>query len=255
MYQTNLTQPCYIYNEYDDVNQKYKNVCRLVQELTEIIKHLEMRIIMMEKCQEPEKVRYPKRCRYFNAGYCKKGSDCLYSHPKEECREYIESGKCVSYRSCSKRHPRECRYWKKNCCFRGDDCEFLHQVVVVNENLANTDADEKETPVEETGQESIVSKKEESRTGMMTAEECLNPYEKEQSDAVDEIVNHEVEDESIQKWTIEEIMNFYENDLNYDSDGNFANIGDKSMNCRGKSQLRIDSTDVGLQRSTRKSRK
>ena len=128
---------------------------------------------------------------------------------------------------------------------------FLHQAVVVNdvENLSSTDAHEVN------GEKVTVSKKEELRNGTMTADDWLKLYENENTDTGCENVNLEDEDESVKRVTVEDILNFYENDLNYDSDGNFANIGDKSMNCREKSQLRIDSTDVGLQRSTRKSRK
>jgi hypothetical protein len=51
--------------------------------------------------------------------------------------------------------------------------------------------------------------------------------------------------------TLEDIMKFYENDLNIDSDGNFMNIREiDSMNYPKNS-----STNPRLQRSTRKSKK
>ena len=50
-------------------------------------------------------------------------------------------------------------------------------------------------------------------------------------------------------------MNFYENDLNIDSDGNFMNIGKiEPKNRRKNSQTSIKKTKDTLRRSTRKSR-
>ena len=71
MYQTNFNQPWYGYSvrDHDDVVQKYNNVCQLFQELTEVIKLLESKIIEIEK---PKNIKVPKRCWYFNVGYFKR---------------------------------------------------------------------------------------------------------------------------------------------------------------------------------------
>ena len=141
-----MYQPWYGYSarDHDNIVQKYNNVCQLVHELTEVIKLLELKIIEIEKNQEPKNMKVPKRCRYFNVGYCKKGSDCLYSHDLQEtCQEYLDSGFCASSASCRKRHPKECRYWKKHYCFRGNQCMFLHKAVLRG-NLSSTNASEQE---------------------------------------------------------------------------------------------------------------
>ena len=251
MYQTNSNQPWYGYSarDHDNIVQKYNNVCQLVHELTEVIKLLELKIIAIEKHQEPEKIKFPKRCRYLNVGYCKKGSDCLYSHPQETCQEYLESGSCASFRSCSKRHPKECRYWKRHHCFRGNECMFLHQAVLntVEGNLSSIDASEKrenstiEVNDQKIDKDVIVDDKEESVETVFV----------EDDDESVETVRVEEEEKSVKVVTLEEIMNFYENDLNIDSDGNFMNIGEiDPMKYQTNSQ-----TNLRLQRSTRKSKK
>ena len=66
-----------------------------------------------------------------------------------------------------------------------------------------------------------------------------------------ESVTVKEKEKSVEIVTLEDIMNFYENNLNIDSDGYFMNIGEiDSMNYPKNSQ-----TNPRLQRSTRKSKK
>ena len=244
MYQTNFNQPWHGYSAHDHQNvvQKYNNVCQLVYELTEVIKHLELKIISIEKHQEPQNIKSSKRCRYFNRGYCRKGSDCLYSHPQETCQEYLESGSCASIRSCKKRHPQECRYWKRHHCFRGRECMFLHQAVLnTGGNLPTLKANSQKTDV------SVIVEDEE--------EPVETVFVENDKDSV-ESVTVEEEETSVELVTLEDIMTFYENDLNIDSDGNFTNIGEIDLvNYQKNGQRCRNKADHRLQRSTRKSKK
>ena len=246
MYQTNYNQPWYGYSvrDHDDVIQKYNNVCQLVQELTEIIKHLELKIIAVEKRQEHDNFKSPKRCRYFNVGYCKKGSDCLHSHPQETCQEYLESGACPSFRSCRKRHPKECRYWKRYHCLRGNECMFLHQAAVGNiERNQKVDKNVNVEDKKESVETELVEEKEESVETVLV----------EDDEESVETVTVEDEEKSVETVTVEDIITFYENDFNIDSDGNFMIIGEiDPIKCRKNS---INKNDVRLQKSTRKSKK
>ena len=64
-------------------------------------------------------------CKYYNRGYCRNKTLCLYTHPKDVCKLYVKEGEC-SVMDCSSRHPKTCRYWKRGYCYRGDLCEFGH---------------------------------------------------------------------------------------------------------------------------------
>ena len=255
MYQTNSNQPWYGYSacDHDNVVQKYNNVCQLVHELTEVIKLLELKIIAIEKHQEPENIKSFKRCRYFNRGYCKKGSDCLYSHPQETCQEYLESGSCASFRSCRKRHPKECRYWKRHHCFRGNECMFLHQAVLNTVgNLSSVDAPE----IRENSTNEVNGKKTNKNVIVEDKEESVETVFVEDDNKSVESVTVAEEEKSVEMVTLEDIMNFYENDLNIDSDGNFTNIGEIDLvNYQKNNQPCINKTNLRLQRSTRKSKK
>ena len=79
-------------------------------------------------------------------------------------------------------------------------------------------------------------------------EESVETVIVEDDDESVETVTVEDEEKSVETVTLEDIMNFYENDLNIDSDGNFMHIGDiEPKSCMKK-------TEENLRRSTRKSR-
>ena len=67
-----------------------------------------------------------KRCRYWNRGFCKEKSNCLFNHVAEDCESFQEDGSC-SDRACKKRHRKECRYYRRGNCFRGEKCEYKHK--------------------------------------------------------------------------------------------------------------------------------
>ena len=299
MFQTKQTQPWYSFSQHyhDDIVEKYNNVCHVVHELSAIIKHLEHKISEIEKNQEPEKVKVPKRCRYFNTGYCKQGSNCSFEHPEETCQEYMTSGKCLSYRSCLYRHPRECRYWEANNCYRGLSCMYLHKKVVVEqvENISNVNSNvtKKRVTIEVNGEKFTVSKMEELDNEIidaMTVDDVLKFYENDSDDKTEEtgqnadeqiIENIEINEdkEVLDAKTVEDICKLYENDSddiieetgrNVVDDEIIENIENENNEISKAKAMTEDTTnhkknrkikklrnpvDVGLQRSTKKSRK
>ena len=88
-----------------------------------------------------------RRCKFWNAGYCKLRNFCTFLHPEIICKET----KCVD-KFCKKRHPRTCKNWKKGSCKFSDFCEFIHEERVdfeLNKNL----------PEKETNQDDRITEK------------------------------------------------------------------------------------------------
>ena len=52
------------------------------------------------------------KCRYWNKGFCKKGSKYQYIHPKGDCSKHLEERKCED-RQCEGRHRKCCRYFNR----------------------------------------------------------------------------------------------------------------------------------------------
>ena len=182
-----MAQPVFSYRltEYDDVIEKFNSVCKVVHELADVIKYLETKIGELEKKKEPG-TKVAKRCRYFNSGFCREGTSCLFQHHEQTCQEYLQSGKCLSYRSCLYRHPKECRYWKGNKCYRGENCVFLHKEVLFEEvqviSVVNSNA---------------------------TMKVVTNGVDKEK---IDVSKTNEPSNEMVDHMTVEDIMKFYEDD-------------------------------------------
>ena len=76
MNQTQQFQPWYWFNVQKDFEEKYEKVCMVVRELSEVIKHLEQKIIEMEPFQEePRKRKFRRKCKFFR-------EDCRFEHPE-----------------------------------------------------------------------------------------------------------------------------------------------------------------------------
>ena len=76
-----------------------------------------------------------KRCKWWNRGYCRESINCPYSHPQEDCNQYLQGG--CSVQGCSYRHRRRCKYWGSTAgCFRGEYCQYLHSEID-HENIEN----------------------------------------------------------------------------------------------------------------------
>ena len=128
MFQNPQSQSWFWSNVQDDIQEKYDKVCMVVRELSEVIKHLEQKIMEIEHHQEESrKVKVPRRCKFFNSGFCKERENCCFEHPESLCQTYLRTSKCQSFRSCPHRHPKVCRYWKNGECFRGQSCSYIHQ--------------------------------------------------------------------------------------------------------------------------------
>ena len=72
-------------------------------------------------------IKIPRKCRFFNRGYCKYQDQCNYHHSPVICQKYLSTGICEE-KACSARHPRHCRYWstKAEGCKRESACQYLH---------------------------------------------------------------------------------------------------------------------------------
>ena len=111
----------YLNYEQAKLNHKFEQLSGLVKEVLEaVIKNEELK----------KKEKFKSRCRYYNRGYCKKGSDCSFFHPNKICQEHLSTGACSQWRECRGRHPYECRDWLEGNCWRNDCCDYLHK----NEN-------------------------------------------------------------------------------------------------------------------------
>ena len=83
----------------------------------------EYKIVKVKSTEETIKTR----CNFFNRGFCRSGSDCLFNHPKEDCKTHVEGKECTE-RKCRKRHRLQCKYFNSvRGCARGDGCMFLHK--------------------------------------------------------------------------------------------------------------------------------
>ena len=68
----------------------------------------------------------PRKCRFFNRGYCKYQDNCSYFHSNTICESYLKNGICDE-KACLSRHPRQCRYWSTRAegCQRENRCQYL----------------------------------------------------------------------------------------------------------------------------------
>ena len=101
-----------------------------VQNLNETIINKNSVIESLEEKNQKENTYVSKKkqskCRYWNKGFCREGDKCNFSHKREDCNTYLNTGKCKE-RTCQERHRRSCRYFAtSNGCFRGDSCQYLH---------------------------------------------------------------------------------------------------------------------------------
>ena len=78
----------------------------------------------VEEISDECRILTRKKCRYFNRGYCK-FTKCRYTHPKEICKNYLETRKCEQ-RECPDRHPKCCKWIKSSGGCRRQNCLYLH---------------------------------------------------------------------------------------------------------------------------------
>ena len=79
----------------------------------------------------------PKKCNFYNRGFCKMGSECKFLHNDKVCESFVDLGICEMQR-CNKRHQYHCKYLNsENGCRRGELCEFSHKKDVTFEKVAD----------------------------------------------------------------------------------------------------------------------
>ena len=73
MFQTTLVNPWIssLQNEHSELLQKYSQVCQYVHYLSDVIKQLEKKINEMIAKHERNKDKVPKKCKFFDTGFCK----------------------------------------------------------------------------------------------------------------------------------------------------------------------------------------
>lgn len=113
-----------LYQECQDLYNKYDLLWKFLHDILGIIKEMEARYIN----ENEEKTRKSdKKCKFYNRGYCKKQTACIFMHPEQICKKHCDDKKCDEGGACRQRHPHVCKFWLKGFCFRGDGCSFLHK--------------------------------------------------------------------------------------------------------------------------------
>ena len=79
----------------------------------------------------------PKKCNFYNRGFCKMGSECKFLHNDKVCESFVDLGIC-EMQSCNRRHQYDCKYLNsEKGCRRGELCEFSHKKDVTFERVAD----------------------------------------------------------------------------------------------------------------------
>ena len=72
------------------------------------------------------KVKEPRRCKWWNRGYCREQGGRSFSHPTEDCQDHLQGG-CHTKGCRNLRHRKKCKYFESSQgCYRGERCEYLH---------------------------------------------------------------------------------------------------------------------------------
>ncbi|CAI2723352.1 unnamed protein product [Schistosoma spindalis] len=86
----------------------------------------------------------PPVCYYYQAGCCRNGNECTFTHPKIRCRTFTSDGWCPYGYNCRFWHDpsvkpgvvnlikKPCQFFANNQCKYGDKCSFSHDINVQN---------------------------------------------------------------------------------------------------------------------------
>ena len=90
------------------------------------VSNMETKVV--KQIQEKPGKQSKRRCRHYNAGYCKLKGDCTYYHSDKVCDPFLTDGKCANPKLCLLKHPKECKFWlgDRRGCLRGQECNYLH---------------------------------------------------------------------------------------------------------------------------------
>ena len=124
-------------NNNSGAGRRIEEVCEKVRGILENIMVTVVKTNDRNEEQEKLKESKPRKCRYFNRGFCKYREKCRYYHSAVICKEYVKEG-CCRKNICSERHPKSCKFWTKTSggCPRGENCQFLH---IESEKYAEND--------------------------------------------------------------------------------------------------------------------
>lgn len=70
-------------------------------------------------------------CHHFLSGFCKKGSQCQFSHSASNCPDYYptpsgQDNTCANPTTCILRHPKLCLHFMNARCHFGERCLLFH---------------------------------------------------------------------------------------------------------------------------------
>ncbi|CAH8444848.1 unnamed protein product [Schistosoma intercalatum] len=86
----------------------------------------------------------PPVCYYYQAGCCRNGNECTFTHPKIRCRTFASDGWCPYGYNCRFWHDpsvklgvvnlikKPCQFYANNQCKYGDKCNFSHDINAQN---------------------------------------------------------------------------------------------------------------------------
>ena len=120
----------FVFNQIDLLKIEQNKNERKIIELNNVIEYLLVCYKALEETKQSHKSdsnkimkQSKKKCRYWNAGYCRLKSTCTFLHPTTLC----EIKDCRD-KECSGRHIKNCKKWLKNECRFGDSCEYKHDL-------------------------------------------------------------------------------------------------------------------------------
>ena len=66
------------------------------RETVNILREVAMKALSFGREEVRLQVKSPKRCNWWNRGYCKEQNACLFSHQGGDCEEHLLSERCTS---------------------------------------------------------------------------------------------------------------------------------------------------------------
>ena len=126
-------------SEGTNILNNYKLLEEIVSANKEAINKIENDSKSVENSLEPveQEKNNERRCKFWNAGFCKYRKDCILRHPAAICNK----DNCVD-KKCSARHPKPCKLWKMGFCKFGESCEFKHDKNIEREQKKTEDSKE-----------------------------------------------------------------------------------------------------------------
>ena len=96
------------------IEEKQKEVCEKFNHIDETLKNIDKEIKRIEERESIEENKIIaidaakdviKKCKFYNSGFCKAKSECIFYHAEKECDFYIKNGFC-NIVECRQRHPK-----------------------------------------------------------------------------------------------------------------------------------------------------